>query len=63
MFRAGDYVVLLKALEIAPAYIELRKPWQSLIEVQFKGQLRLADFQFEHAHTFEALVHESPDRS
>ena len=55
VFRAGDYVTLLKALEIEPTYIELRKPWQNLIEAQFKVQLRLADFQFEHAQTFEDI--------
>jgi transposase InsO family protein len=55
VFRAGDYVAILKALEIEPRYIELRKPWQNLIEAQFKVQLRLADFQFEHAQTFEEI--------
>jgi transposase InsO family protein len=55
VFRAGDYVAILKALEIEPTYIELRKPWQNLIEAQFKVQLRLADFQFERAQTFEAI--------
>jgi transposase InsO family protein len=55
VFRAGDYVAILKALEIEPTYIELRKPWQNLIEAQFKVQLRLADFQFEHAQTLEEL--------
>jgi transposase InsO family protein len=55
VFRAGDYVAILKALEIEPTYIELRKPWQNLIEAQFKVQLRLADFQFERAQTFEEI--------
>jgi hypothetical protein len=55
VFRAGDYVAILKALEIEPTYIELRKPWQNLIEAQFKVQLRLADFQFEGAQTFEEI--------
>jgi transposase InsO family protein len=36
VFRAEDYVAILKALEIEPKYIELRKPWQNLIEAQFK---------------------------
>ena len=49
VFRADDYVAILKALEIEPKYIELRKPWQNLIEAQFKVQLRLADFKFEQA--------------
>ena len=47
VFQAHDYVAILQALEIEPKYIELRKPWQNLIEAQFKVQLRLADFQFE----------------
>jgi hypothetical protein len=55
VFRAGDYVAILKALEIEPTYIELRKPWQNLIEAQFKVQLRLADFQFERAQTLEEI--------
>jgi transposase InsO family protein len=55
VFRAHDYTAILRALEIAPTYIELRKPWQNLIEAQFKVQLRLADFKFEHAQTLEEL--------
>jgi transposase InsO family protein len=55
VFRAGDYVAILKALEIEPTYIELRKPWQNLIEAQFKVQLRLADFQFENAQTLAEI--------
>jgi len=55
VFRADDYVALLKALEIEPKYIELRKPWQNLIEAQFKVQLRLADFKFEQAGTVEEI--------
>src|SRR2546428_10898180 len=53
--QAHDYVAILKALEIEPKYIELRKPWQNLIEAQFKVQLRLADFQFEQAGTAEEI--------
>jgi transposase InsO family protein len=55
VFRAGDYLAILKALEVEPKYIELRKPWQNLIEAQFKVQLRLADFQFEQASTVEDI--------
>jgi len=55
VFRAEDYQRLLRALEIEPTYIELRKPWQNLIEAQFKVQLRLADFQFERAQTLEEI--------
>jgi len=53
--QAYDYVAILKALEIEPKYIELRKPWQNLIEAQFKVQLRLADFKFEQAGTVEEV--------
>jgi hypothetical protein len=42
-------------LEIEPKYIELRKPWQNLIEAQFKVQLRLADFKFEQASTVDEI--------
>jgi Integrase core domain/Homeodomain-like domain len=31
VFRADDYGRILRALEIEPTYIELRKPWQNLI--------------------------------
>jgi transposase InsO family protein len=53
VFRAEDYGAILKALEIEPQYIELRKPWQNLIEAQFKVQLRLADCKFAQAGTVE----------
>jgi transposase InsO family protein len=55
VFRAGEYVAILRALEIEPLYIDQGKPWQNLIETQFKIQLRLADFKFEQAHTLEAI--------
>jgi len=55
VFQAHDYVAILKALEIEPKYIELRKPWQNLIEAQFKVQLRLADFKFEQARTVDEI--------
>jgi hypothetical protein len=55
VFQAHDYVAILNALEIEPKYIELRKPWQNLIEAQFKVQLRLADFKFEQAGTVEEV--------
>jgi len=53
VFQAHASMAILKALEIAPKDIELRKPWQNLIEAQFKVQLRLADLQFEPAGTLE----------
>jgi putative transposase len=55
VFRADDYTAILRALDIAPTYIEQGKPWQNLIEAQFKVQLRLADFKFEHADTLEEI--------
>jgi len=55
VFQAHDYTAILRALEIDPKYIELRKPWQNLIEAQCKVQLRLADFKFEHAQTLEEI--------
>jgi transposase InsO family protein len=51
VFTAGDYIAILRALEIEPLHIEKGKPWQNLIEAQFKVQLRLADFKFEQAET------------
>lgn len=55
VFRAADYTTILRALEVEPTYIEQGKPWQHLSEAQFKVQLRLADFKFEHAKTFAEL--------
>ena len=53
VFRAGDYLAILRALDIEPLHIEQGKPWQNMIEAQFKVQLRLADFHFEQAQTLE----------
>ena len=58
VFTAGAYLSILKALEIEPLHIEKGKPWQNLIEAQFKVQLRLADFKFEQAQTLEAMQDE-----
>ena len=55
VFTAGDYLSILKALEIEPRHIEKGKPWQNLIEAQFKVQLRLADFKFEQAQTLDEV--------
>jgi transposase InsO family protein len=51
VFTAGHYLAILHDLEIEPRRIEKGKPWQNLIEAQFKVQLRLADFKFEQAET------------
>jgi transposase InsO family protein/transposase len=55
VFTAGAYLSILRELEIEPLHIEKGKPWQNLIEAQFKVQLRLADFKFEQAQTLEAI--------
>ncbi len=51
VLTAGDYIAILRDLEIEPLHIEKGKPWQNLIEAQFKVQLRLADCKFEQAET------------
>jgi len=55
VFIANDYQHILDTLEIEPKYIEKGKPWENLIESQFKVQLRLADFKFERAQTVEEV--------
>ena len=55
VFTAAGYLSILSALEIEPLHIEKGKPWQNLIEAQFKVQLRLADFKFEQAQTLEGV--------
>jgi len=51
VFTAGDSIAILRDFEIEPLHIEKGKPWQNLIEAQFKVQLRLADCKFEQAET------------
>ena len=58
VFTAGAYLAILRALEIEPLHIEKGKPWQNLIEAQFKVQLRLGDFKFEQAETLEGVQNE-----
>jgi hypothetical protein len=55
VLQAHDDGAILNAVESEPTDIELRKPWQNLIDAQVKGQLRLADFQFEQAGTGEEV--------
>jgi hypothetical protein len=55
VLRAGDYVAMLRALEIEPLSIATGKPWQHLSEPQCKMQRRLADFTFAQAPTLEAM--------
>jgi transposase InsO family protein len=57
VFYAHHYLDILRGLDIEPKYIEKGKPWQNLIEAQFKIELRLADFKFEQAQTFEQIQH------
>jgi putative transposase len=58
VFTANDYLAILRDLEIEPVHIEKGKPWQNLIEPQFKVQLRLADFKFEQAQTLDEVQNE-----
>lgn len=58
VFTAGAYLGILRDLEIEPLHIEKGKPWQNLIEAQFKVQLRLADYKFEQAQTLEGVQQE-----
>ena len=55
VFDADVYKAVLTALDIERCLIEKGKPWQNLIEAQFKVQLRLADHKFEQAETLEAI--------
>ena len=56
VFTAKDYLAILRDLAIEPLHIEQGKPWQNMIEAQFKVQLRLADDHFEQAQTLELDV-------
>ncbi len=51
VFTAGPYLAILRDLGIEPLHIEKGKPWQNLIESQFKIQLRLLDCKAEQAKT------------
>ncbi len=55
VFTADTYEDLLRELGIEVCHIEKGKPWQNLIEAQFKVELRLADAHFEHATTLEEI--------
>jgi len=61
VFTAQQYQAILTALEMGPCYIEKGKPWQNLIEAQFKVQLRLAEVKFERVTSLAAAqaVHSS----
>ncbi len=49
VFTSDIYEGLLRALGIKVCHIEKGKPWQNLIEAQFKVELRLTDARFEQA--------------
>jgi transposase InsO family protein len=55
VFTSEAYTSLLQTLGIEICYIEKGKPWENLIEAQFKVQLRLADAHFEAATTFAEI--------
>jgi len=55
VFTSDIYEGLLRELGIDVCHIEQGKPWQNLIEAQFKVELRLADAAFEQATTLEEI--------
>jgi hypothetical protein len=55
VFTAHAYCSVLSTLGIEPCYIEKGKPWQNLLEAQFKVQVRLAQAQFDQAETLAAV--------
>lgn len=55
VFKAEQYLQILAALNVEPKHIEAGKPWQNLIEAQFKIQLRLADAKFEQSTTLTEM--------
>jgi putative transposase len=55
VFTAQAYRAVLSTLDIRSCYIEKGKPWQNLIESQFKVQVRLAQAAFDRAETLEAV--------
>jgi putative transposase len=55
VFTSGAYEGLLHTLGIEVCHIEKGKPWQNLIEAQFKIERRLADARFEQGTTLEEI--------
>jgi putative transposase len=55
VFTSQEYTAILRELGIWACYIDKGKPWQNLIEAQFKVQLRLADAKFEQAADLAAI--------
>jgi putative transposase len=55
VFKAHDYERLLEALEVKVERIEKGKPWQSLLEAQFKIQWRLLDPKLQGVDSLEKV--------
>lgn len=55
VFTSPQTQHILTKLQIEPKFIEKGKPWQNLIESQFKIQLRIADYKFETSQTFAEI--------
>ncbi len=55
VFTSDAYEGLLGALDITVCHIEKGKPWQNLIEAQFKIERRLADAQIERAESLAEI--------
>lgn len=55
VFTADAYCGLLETLGVEPVYIEKGKPWENLIEAQFKIQRRTGDAAFDRAASFDEL--------
>lgn len=55
VFIGAAFEGVVGGLGIAHPTIERGKPWQNLIEAQFKVQLRLADAKFEEAKTLAEM--------
>ncbi len=53
VFTGHAYSNVLTRLAIEPCYDDKGKPWENLIETQFKVQLRLADAKFEQVTTLD----------
>ena len=55
VFTSDVYEGVLRELGIEVCHIEKGKPWENLIEAQWKVELRLADAKFERATTLEEV--------
>ena len=55
VFTSDAYEGLLQVLGIEVCHIEKGKPWQDLIEAQFKVERRIGDALFERAGTFAEI--------